>query len=119
MHGWRRGQGEGARRNRALRKREDAGEGGQGWPLTGTGGRPCTAAGGDKERGRDAIALYGTEGEDGWGMGDDGDEERGRPGWLPPFLLWGVDGFLVGRDLDLVGLDGGLGTAVEVIAELD
>ena len=60
-----------------------------------------------------------TEGEDGWGMGDDGDEERGRPGWLPPFLLWGVDGFLVGGDVDLVGLDGGLGTAVEVVAELD
>ncbi len=60
MHGWRQGQGEGARRNRALRKREDAGKGGQGWPLAGTGGRPRTAAGGDKERGRDGIAPYGT-----------------------------------------------------------
>jgi len=60
MHGCRRGQGEGARWHRAIRKREDAEKGGQERPLAGTGGRPRTAAGGDKERWRDGIAPYRT-----------------------------------------------------------
>ena len=48
-----------------------------------------------------------------------GQKEGGGHGWLPPSFLWGVDGFLVGRDVDLVGLRGGQRTAVEVVVELD
>ena len=79
--------------------------------------RPRMAAGTSKEGGQGWLPAETRDGA--MTSRHTGQKEGGGHGWLPPSFLWGVDGFLVRRDVDLVGLRGGQRTAVEVEVELD